>query len=298
MRPTILAAFAAAAFSTAASAQHDSHPAPTASTTARAFLASTAGAGLSREARVVTVKTMDFAFEIPDTIQAGATTFRIENVGKELHHVWIVKLAKGKTASDYFTEMDAAMKGAGPFPTWAIDLGGPNASVPGLGAEGTLTLEPGQYVMLCHIPSPDGKPHSMKGMIKPFTVVPSAQPAAEPTADVTMTLSDYDFVLSAPIAAGRRTIRMVNGAAQPHEAFIARLAPGKTAQDAMAFLEKMSGEPPIIPIGGATGLAKGRAMSFAADFTPGQYVLLCFVPDAKDGKPHVAHGMVKTIEVK
>jgi hypothetical protein len=161
-----------------------------------------------------------------------------------------------------------------------------------------VSLEPGRYVMVCHIPSPDGVPHLAKGMFKQFTVVAAPKPAAEPKADVTMTLSDYAFTLSAPIAAGRRTIRMVNAAAQPHEAFIAKLAPGKTAQDALAFLQKMQGEPPIMPVGGATGLSTGRAMTFAADFTPGQYVLLCFVPDAKDGRAHIAHGMVKTIEVR
>ncbi|HYD54759.1 MAG TPA: hypothetical protein VEA99_19150 [Gemmatimonadaceae bacterium] len=297
MRTMLLAAATAAALSTSASAQHGGHQAPAAG--ARTFLASTAAsAGLSRSARVVTVRTMDYAFQMPETIPAGATTFRIENAGKELHHVWIVRLEQGRTPADYFKAIEAAMKKQGALPTWAIDVGGPNASVPGVNAEGTITLEPGKYLMICHIPSPDGVPHSVKGMFKAFTVVPSSAPAAEPRADVTMTLSDYDFTLSAPLTAGRRTIRLVNAAVQPHEAFIARLAPGKTAQDALAFLEKMQGEPPLVPMGGATGLATGRAMSFSADFAPGQYVLLCFVPDAKDGKAHVAHGMVKTIEVK
>jgi hypothetical protein len=30
----------------------------------------------------------------------------------------------------------------------------------------------------------------------------------------------------------------------------------------------------------------------------GDYVLLCFVPDAADGKPHVAHSMVRQIRVE
>jgi len=37
---------------------------------------------------------------------------------------------------------------------------------------------------------------------------------------------------------------------------------------------------------------------FTADFTPGNYILMCFLPDAKDGKPHLAHGMTKQITVK
>jgi hypothetical protein len=34
-----------------------------------------------------------------------------------------------------------------------------------------------------------------------------------------------------------------------------------------------------------------------ADFTPGEYALICFLPDAKDGKPHFAHGMIQQIHI-
>jgi hypothetical protein len=33
------------------------------------------------------------------------------------------------------------------------------------------------------------------------------------------------------------------------------------------------------------------------EFTPGEYGMLCFIPDAKDGKPHIAHGMMKQFTV-
>ena len=46
-------------------------------------------------------------------------------------------------------------------------------------------------------------------------------------------------------------------------------------------------------LGGVTGIAKGRTVDLATSFTAGDYALLCFVPDAKDGKPHIAHGMVE-----
>jgi uncharacterized cupredoxin-like copper-binding protein len=52
-----------------------------------------------------------------------------------------------------------------------------------------------------------------------------------------------------------------------------------------------------MPAGGAVGLAKGRVQRFTSDFTPGEYGLFCFVPDAKDGKPHLMHGMLKQITV-
>jgi hypothetical protein len=33
------------------------------------------------------------------------------------------------------------------------------------------------------------------------------------------------------------------------------------------------------------------------DFTPGDYGMVCFAPDLKDGKPHFVHGMVQQITV-
>jgi hypothetical protein len=34
------------------------------------------------------------------------------------------------------------------------------------------------------------------------------------------------------------------------------------------------------------------------DLASGNYGLICFVPDAKDGKPHLAHGMMQDFKVE
>jgi uncharacterized cupredoxin-like copper-binding protein len=44
-------------------------------------------------------------------------------------------------------------------------------------------------------------------------------------------------------------------------------------------------------------MAPGEQEFFSADFTPGRYVLICFVPDARDGKPHFVHGMAQELTV-
>ena len=66
----------------------------------------------------------------------------------------------------------------------------------------------------------------------------------------------------------------------------------------MKWMEKMEGPPPGKPLGGIAGIESGMSQYFTADFTPGSYALICFLPDAKDRKPHFAHGMVQQIEVK
>lgn len=245
--------------------------------------------------RVVTVIARDFAFEAPDQVPAGMVTFQLENRGHALHHVSLVKLEDGKTLDDVF----AALRAGGPPPAWMKEMGGPNAPDPGGRANATLFLQPGTYALLCWVDIPDHVSHVMKGMAKQITVTPAPVPAAAatPAGDITLRLNDYSFALSKPVTAGTHTIRVENGAAQPHEVELIRLAPGKTTEDLMAWMQSMQGPPPASAAGGISGMRHGEAQSFTYDFTPGTYVLICFLPDHGDGKPHFMHGMIQTLTV-
>jgi hypothetical protein len=50
---------------------------------------------------VVNVKALDFKFVAPASIPSGTTTFRLQNSGKEPHHLWIVRLSEGKPHFDH-----------------------------------------------------------------------------------------------------------------------------------------------------------------------------------------------------
>ena len=284
-------AFAAlAATPVVAVAQAPAHPASHAPTAAKAPYRAPAGS--------MTITAWDYAFDAPDTAVAGFTEITLVNKGPELHHVQLIKLGAGKTLSDVF----AALQAGGPPPAWVTDVGGPNAPAPGGTAVVSVELDAGRYAALCFIPSPDGTPHVMKGMAREIVVVPAARkPArtlATSTAETTMTLSDYDFVLSAPLRAGKQQIRVRNAAAQPHEVFIVRLDAGRTPADILKWIEKHDGPPPGLPLGGTTGIASGGENIVSVDLEPGNYALLCFIPDAKDGKMHILHGMMKQITVE
>ena len=134
-----------------------------------------------------------------------------------------------------------------------------------------------------------------------LVVAPAAAGAparTEPTADVVVTLSDHAFAFSTPLTAGTHTIRVDNQGPQLHEISMIQLAPGKTFAD-MATWEQggMKGEPPARPVGGFIGPNVGSHGYFTVTLTPGNYALVCFVPDAKDGKPHLMHGMMQEITV-
>src|SRR5207244_2767581 len=112
-------------------------------------------------------------------------------------------------------------------------------------------------------------------------------------------LTDYDFQLSQPLTAGKHVVRVENTGAQAHEIVIAALSAGKTLQDFITW--EAGGEKGPLPtgewLGGVTTLDVGGHSQFAATFAPGSYLLLCFWPDAKDGKPHIMHGMAKQITI-
>ena len=44
-------------------------------------------------------------------------------------------------------------------------------------------------------------------------------------------------------------------------------------------------------------LEKAGSGQFSVELTPGEYGLICFVPDAKDGKLHLMHGMMEQFKV-
>jgi hypothetical protein len=260
--------------------------------TAQSASASTAAAPVAPN--VITVHAKDFSFATPTQIPAGLTTINMINDGPGLHHVEMIRLDSGKT----ITDLEKAFALPASPPAWAVFTGGPNAVDPGKTSSATIDLLPGNYVMICLVDFPGGVPHFAKGMLMPVTVTAATAgpPAAAPTPDETITLTNYAFALSAPLTAGPHVFEVKNTADQPHEVAMIKLAPGKTAEQFLAFMAKPAGPPPASAVGGITPFTGGPTY-FTADITPGNYALICFVPDAKDGKPHFMHGMTKTITV-
>lgn len=243
----------------------------------------------------VTITASDFAFELPAApIHSGLTTMRLVNQGQEMHHITLVRLTGGKTVEDFM----AAVANPGPPPEWMVAMGGPNPAAPGGEATATLVLEPGTYVLTCFIPSPDGVPHIAKGMSLGMEVQAADAPAAPlPVGDITLSLMEYSFALSQTPTAGTHTFTVTNQGKEPHEVVLVQLNPGVTIEQAVAWLESgEQGPPPVVPVGGVSGMSPGQSQNFTADLAPGNYAMICFVP-APDGAPHFAHGMAASFTV-
>lgn len=256
-----------------------------------------AAGNMAAEPTVVTITASDFAFEAPDTISSGMVTIRLVNNGPELHHVQLVRLSDGKTYADLMEGMKT-MQPTSPMPPWIHDVAGPNAPVPGAEWAITQDLAPGTYAILCFIPSADNVPHVAKGMSRELTVVPTTSAmAAAPVSDITVKMTDYAWDVSPAITSGKHVLRLENLATQSHEMLIVKLDQGKTPMDLVKWTEKQVGPPPATPMGGISGMAPGAVVFVPINLTPGEYGFLCFLPDAKDGKMHIEHGMLTQFTV-
>ena len=244
----------------------------------------------------VTITAREYAFEAPHQIPSGVTNFHFMVKGKEPHHGIMVRLDEGKT----FDDLAAALTNPGPPPSWAHLEGGMMIGDPVNGSHTTLSLTPGRYALICFIPSADGVPHVAKGMFAPIEVTASAASTApEPAADVTVTLKDYDFALSTPLTPGDHVIRVETAPGQPHEFVLVRLSEGVTAQQVIAteMGQNKGPRPSYTFMGGVAPMEGGRHAFVNVRLEPGTYALICFIPDAKDGKPHFMHGMMKEFKV-
>lgn len=246
----------------------------------------------------VLVMASDYAFQMPDTLIAGVTSFRIMNHGREAHHLTLVRLPDGMTMADL-----QKVNPAGPPPAGLVFAGGPNFAAPGGAVEAVVDLQPGHYAALCAIPSPDGTVHLAKGMIHEFYVIPAPEAerqavARVPDANVTVRLADYSFTPSTPLRSGRQVLRVENAGAQWHEMVLVKLEAGKTVEDMARWAEKPEGPPPGSPVDGVASLSPGESNAVTVELTPGEYGFLCFLPDARDGRPHLMYGMMQQFSVR
>ena len=69
---------------------------------------------------VVSVSASEYAFQAPDSIPGGWTTFRMANHGGEIHYGHIVQLDSGRTAQDLVQGYAEAIRTSSARPKWVL----------------------------------------------------------------------------------------------------------------------------------------------------------------------------------
>lgn len=262
---------------------------------------------------VVSLSSANYAFDAPDTVDAGWTTFRFSNNGDDIHYAHIVRLDSGRTVQELLQSYAEAIRTSAPRPKWVKRFGGPGGTGPGGSSAVTQNLEPGSYVWICPIEDTAGNPHFAKGESKAFVVRAATSPAGQappPVASAVIRLVDFTFAVDSQLKAGRHMIRVENAGLEPHDLVMLKLAPGETLEQVRSFLNperaRRPGEanqppPPLKSLellaGGIAVIAPGMHVFFQTDLTPGEYVLACMAT-APDGRAHIEHGMIQQVRVQ
>lgn len=121
---------------------------------------------------------------------------------------------------------------------------------------------------------------------------------ARQVAKVTIKAHDYSFEAPTQIEAGLVSITLENEGQEPHHVQLARLNDGVSPDqfqtalqqnpEAVLVLVTWAGGPGVVDFGGS--------QEVIVELTAGNYMLLCFIP-SPDGVPHLAKGMVASLEV-
>ena len=188
---------------------------------------------------------------------------------------------------------------------YSLPLAGGMEAQPGGSGQMVADLGPGRWLLTTIFGSvPRTTELNVTGEMP--AVLPEVKAAATVTA--LGTADGYDFALDGTIASGPQIVRFVNKSDQPH--FIGTFTtPAPLTDDQFMALAAMaedatpepdSGLPSMDEIGEgpATGvISPGATMWWIADFAPGNYTLVCWMPDT-DGTPHAMEGMVQQTVVE
>lgn len=128
-------------------------------------------------------------------------------------------------------------------------------------------------------------------------------PTTEPTArSIAITGQDYAFEVADTIEGGLIELSFTNEGKEPHFAGLAKVAEGKTFDDAKAVLTAPppdtppAGPPPFEEYAAAATVDPGSQGNATFNLPAGTYALFCTLP-APDGLPHASKGMIRPLTV-
>jgi hypothetical protein len=281
----------------------------------------------------IAITITDTAFEgVPAELTAGRYILTVTNalkaaegpLGPEASGINFLRLTDDLTAEAFIAQMGAygtepeaadvpasptaADEGSMGLPAWFYEVtlpGGPYA-LPGETASAVIDLTAGEWILWGEYPGAPQAPIPVTVTGDPPANVPAV------TADIQITMVEYDFVVPTPFPAGPQVIELTNVGQEPHFFTVARVPMGTTADEALAAFFARYGDPAETPAGGLS-IAGAEDLTIAfvrgtqsagttawhtIDLTPGTYFAVCFIPDPVKGVPHVMYGMSQIIEVE
>jgi uncharacterized cupredoxin-like copper-binding protein len=263
---------------------------------------------------VVEIRAAGRTFQGPTRIPSGWTTFRFVNASSMIHFALVDVPPPGVTIDAFSRDVglnfqaamdamnagdDAAVQAAfARFPAWIADLahnGGPGLLSPGRTGQTTVYMKPGHYFLECYVKS-DGVFHSTSpgdgkiGMMLDLTVTPGEAQATEPTANVTLAVTNAGFsIVDGQFHPGTNTIRVnfIEQQALPsfvgNDVHLMKVDDADSIRRADAWLDwrakdGLEDPSPVTFLGGVNDMPAGEHGYFTVDLQPGDYAFISEMP--------------------
>ena len=238
---------------------------------------------------------------MPASIQPGVTVFKVATANKRGSAFQVVQTAAGYSAADAARDIDKGLDGGNVkaikrFEANVTLLGG-MAVEKGTPGKLVVDLQPGDYWALdTNTNDPD--------KFFPFSVAGADTGNVMPEAGATLrAVQDTTWANNPASIPNKGLMTFKNKASQNHFIVMAKLKKGMTYQDFKKWFASSMDGPPSGPspvnfgIGMDSGVVSpGYSATFKYNLPKGDYVMLCFWPDASmGGMPHAFMGMHRGI---
>jgi hypothetical protein len=241
---------------------------------------------------------------MPTTIQPGVTTFKVTTANKRGSAFQLAQAAAGYSAADAARDIEKGLDGGNVqaikrfeanvtlFGGMAVSKGTPGKLV--------VDLEAGDYWALdTNTNDPDKFFSFSVAGVDTGNVMPEAGATIRAVQDTTWAKNPASIP-------NKGLMKFQNKSSQNHFIVMIKLKKGKTYQDFKKWFASSMDGPPSGPspvnfdIGMDSGaLSPGHSATFKYNLPKGDYVMLCFWPDASmGGMPHAFMGMHRGITLK
>ncbi len=106
---------------------------------------------------------------------------------------------------------------------------------------------------------------------------------------------DFAYIVPERWAAGAHMLRVENRGRQDHQLRLMRLRDGSSVT---TWMNAEAPDQHVVPVAGVARLGAGGVAYLPVELPRGAYLLYCLIPDPASGRPHVAMGMLRSIQVE
>ena len=237
------------------------------------------------------------SYTAPASTKGGLVNVTFQNNGKAPHDAQLAEMGN-HSAQQVLKVLEGNR-----IPSWLHGEGGPGTANPGQTSNATVLLPPGNYLIF-----DGGNMGNTRPAFKTLKVT-GGSAASLPSTGTTVTAAapakdKYKWQISGPLKAGENTVTFASKGGKDALHFIAAArVTGNPSQAKILKALKSNGKPPSFvdqkSFTSTSVLDAGKSEVTSLSLkTPGKYVLFCPLTDRDGGKPHLAEGLLTTVDVK